>query len=228
MYFSQLVVLEAEINILAALNEQLQNVTSLITPIITSIRCSETIFLAKEQLTKVFFCSFVCFKQSLPRGGEILLISQCYSHYRPMSFLQRPSDFHSEVFFSSLIFSITPKLFHCQQLSAAFTSFLFVCFSTEIIYYRTVEWFGLKGTSRIIKFQPPCHKQGHQPPYLTYNATKVLIRPFLLDPVLQITKSFFIVILLSPYPLNLIFYTLSSVIALMVLSSAKRHLPSSQ
>ena len=29
---------------------------------------------------------------------------------------------------------------------------------------RIIEWFGLEGTSRIIKLQSPCHRQGHQPP----------------------------------------------------------------
>jgi len=29
-----------------------------------------------------------------------------------------------------------------------------------------VECLGLAGTPRIIKFQPPCHRQGHQPPDL--------------------------------------------------------------
>jgi len=29
-----------------------------------------------------------------------------------------------------------------------------------------MEWLRLEGTSRIIKFQPPCHRQGHQPPCL--------------------------------------------------------------
>jgi len=31
---------------------------------------------------------------------------------------------------------------------------------------RIIEWFGLEGTSRIIKIQPTCHRQDHQPPYL--------------------------------------------------------------
>jgi len=29
-----------------------------------------------------------------------------------------------------------------------------------------MEWLGLEGTPRIIKFQPSCHRQGHQPPDL--------------------------------------------------------------
>jgi len=29
-----------------------------------------------------------------------------------------------------------------------------------------VEWLGLEGTSRIMKLQPPCCRQGHQPPHL--------------------------------------------------------------
>ena len=32
--------------------------------------------------------------------------------------------------------------------------------------HRIIEWLGLEGTSRIIKLQPLCHRQGHQPPYL--------------------------------------------------------------
>jgi len=31
---------------------------------------------------------------------------------------------------------------------------------------RIIEWLGLEGTSRIIKLQPPCHRQGCQPPHL--------------------------------------------------------------
>ena len=32
--------------------------------------------------------------------------------------------------------------------------------------HRIREWLGLEGTSRNIKFQPLCHRQGHQPPDL--------------------------------------------------------------
>jgi len=32
--------------------------------------------------------------------------------------------------------------------------------------HRIIEWPGLEGTSRIIKLQPLCHRQGHQPPHL--------------------------------------------------------------
>ena len=32
--------------------------------------------------------------------------------------------------------------------------------------HRIIEWPRLKGTSRLIKFQPPRHWQGHQTPYL--------------------------------------------------------------
>jgi len=31
---------------------------------------------------------------------------------------------------------------------------------------RITEWLGLEGTSRIMKLQGPCLRQGHQPPYL--------------------------------------------------------------
>jgi len=33
-------------------------------------------------------------------------------------------------------------------------------------YHRIIEWLGLEGTSRIMKIQHPCHRQGHQPPHL--------------------------------------------------------------
>jgi len=29
-----------------------------------------------------------------------------------------------------------------------------------------IEWLGLEETPKIIKFQPPCHRQSHQPPHL--------------------------------------------------------------
>ena len=32
--------------------------------------------------------------------------------------------------------------------------------------HRITEWLGLEGTSRIMKLQPRCCRQGHQPPYL--------------------------------------------------------------
>jgi len=32
--------------------------------------------------------------------------------------------------------------------------------------HRIIGWLGLEGTSRIISLQPPCHMQGHQPPYV--------------------------------------------------------------
>ena len=32
--------------------------------------------------------------------------------------------------------------------------------------HRITEWSGLEGTSRIMNLQPPCHRQGHQPPHL--------------------------------------------------------------
>ena len=32
--------------------------------------------------------------------------------------------------------------------------------------HRITEWPGLEGTSRIMKLQPPHHRQGHQPPHL--------------------------------------------------------------
>lgn len=33
-------------------------------------------------------------------------------------------------------------------------------------YHRVIEWLGWQGTSSIVKFQPPCHSQGHHPPDL--------------------------------------------------------------
>jgi len=32
--------------------------------------------------------------------------------------------------------------------------------------HRIIEWLGLEGTSKIIKLQPHCCREGHQPPYL--------------------------------------------------------------
>ena len=34
------------------------------------------------------------------------------------------------------------------------------------LIHRITEWSGLEGTSRIMNLQPPCHRQGHQPPHL--------------------------------------------------------------
>jgi len=45
----------------------------------------------------------------------------------------------------------------CNELNPTFSS-------TQ--NYRIVEWFGLEGTLKIIKFQTPCHRQSHQPPYM--------------------------------------------------------------
>ena len=44
---------------------------------------------------------------------------------------------------------------------------------------RIIEWLGLEGTSRIIKFQLPCHRQGHKPSYLILDHTKQRCRIFL-------------------------------------------------
>ena len=38
--------------------------------------------------------------------------------------------------------------------------------STRILIHRITESLGLEGIPRIIKFQPPCYRQGHQPPDL--------------------------------------------------------------
>jgi len=35
-------------------------------------------------------------------------------------------------------------------------------------YHRVIEWLGWQGTSSIVKFHPPCHSQGHNPPDLYY------------------------------------------------------------
>ena len=37
--------------------------------------------------------------------------------------------------------------------------------------HRITEWLGLEGTSRIMKLQPPRHRQGHQPPHLILEQT---------------------------------------------------------
>jgi len=31
----------------------------------------------------------------------------------------------------------------------------------SVIFHRIIEWFGLEGTLKIIRFQLPCHKEGH-------------------------------------------------------------------
>ena len=36
----------------------------------------------------------------------------------------------------------------------------------SLAFHKITEWLGLEGTSRIMKLQPPCCMQGHQPPYL--------------------------------------------------------------
>jgi len=38
--------------------------------------------------------------------------------------------------------------------------------ATKKQYHRTIQWLGLEGTSRIMKLQPLCCMQGHQPPHL--------------------------------------------------------------
>ena len=37
---------------------------------------------------------------------------------------------------------------------------------SDLQNHRITGWLGLKGTTRIIKFQSLCHRQGHQPPDL--------------------------------------------------------------
>ena len=34
-------------------------------------------------------------------------------------------------------------------------------FPLHVIYHRIIEWQGLEETLKIIRFQPPCHEQGH-------------------------------------------------------------------
>jgi len=44
--------------------------------------------------------------------------------------------------------------------------------------HKIIEWLGLEGTPRIIKFQHPCHRQGCQPPHLVSDqASQGLIQP---------------------------------------------------
>ena len=38
--------------------------------------------------------------------------------------------------------------------------------SLAYVVPHIIEWLGLEGTSRIIKLQPPCHRQGHQHLYV--------------------------------------------------------------
>jgi len=38
---------------------------------------------------------------------------------------------------------------------------------TVQLSHKITERPGLEGTSRIMDLQPPCHRQGHQPPHLT-------------------------------------------------------------
>ena len=38
--------------------------------------------------------------------------------------------------------------------------------ASKILNPRIIEWPGLEGTPRSMKFQPPCHRQGHQSPDL--------------------------------------------------------------
>jgi len=43
---------------------------------------------------------------------------------------------------------------------------LYLTYKSVVRRLRIIEWLGLEGTSRIIKLQPSCCRQGHQPPYL--------------------------------------------------------------
>ena len=48
-----------------------------------------------------------------------------------------------------------------------FSVFFFICCTLhfiESLNHRIIEWPGLKRTTVIIEFQPPCYGQGHQPP----------------------------------------------------------------
>ena len=44
-----------------------------------------------------------------------------------------------------------------------------VCVRVCMLNRSHTEWPGLEGTSRIMELQPPCHRQGHQPPHLILN-----------------------------------------------------------
>jgi len=54
--------------------------------------------------------------------------------------------------------SNTPVAEHTNTCQAKMFDFL-----TAIKGHRITEWPGLKRTTVIIEFQPPCHGQGHQP-----------------------------------------------------------------
>jgi len=48
--------------------------------------------------------------------------------------------------------------------SLHFTSFFFCVQVLTSQNHRIIEWLGVEGTPKTIKFQPPCHRQGHHPP----------------------------------------------------------------
>ena len=53
-----------------------------------------------------------------------------------------------------------------------------VCSFYFITNHRIIEWFGLEGTSRIMKLQPSCCRQGRQPSYLILDqAAQCSIQP---------------------------------------------------
>lgn len=61
--------------------------------------------------------------------------------------------------------------------SLHFTSF-FLCVQVLTSQnHRIIEWPGVEGTPKTIKLQPPRHRQGCQPPYLTLDHIWYAVRP---------------------------------------------------
>ena len=52
--------------------------------------------------------------------------------------------------------------------------FLFFHSAAQRLIHRITEWLGLEGTPRVIMFQPPCHRQGRQPPDLVLDQNTLI------------------------------------------------------
>jgi len=89
----------------------------------------------------------------------------------------------TKAWFLVVFFVVIKELF--KQLVSQFSlfkgfSFAFIYF---IIQHKSTEKLGLEGTSGIIKLQPPCHRQGHQPPCVILDqAAQGPIQPSLEHP----------------------------------------------